>query len=164
MQKGQKNDGAKLRHVHVVRGAWSSICPQPIQPDLRRVSRPPDPEPSASAHLASPNFHLCTGALRPAESRGPESALTDSRRKRRIETRRRLPGGRIVAATEAEGTAPDFLSCSIYQAINRIVARCGFVAVRKKTFNFRFILLVMLRMSDLTVSNATGTFTRDVFV
>lgn len=115
--------------------AWA----QPIQPDLRRVSRPPrsrtfPKHPPGPAQLLY--IHRRTRVKRKKRPRRCRERLSDSRRNRRIETRRRLLGGRIVEATK--GTAPDFLSCSVYQGISMIVARREFVTARKNLSNFRF--------------------------
>jgi len=129
-EKGEKNDGAKLRHVRVVRGVPSRF--NRIWEEFRVR---PDPEPSPITHLAPPNVHLFTGALRPTERKGPDSAVTDSRRKRRIETRRRLPGGRIVAATK--GTPP--ISFVFYLSGHSYDSRAARVCDgEEKISNFRF--------------------------
>jgi hypothetical protein len=73
--------------------------PSPAPPHTSLCCRSPEPSPithtATPGHLAPPNFHLCIGGL---EKRPRGSAVTDSRRKRRIETRRRFSGGSIVSA------------------------------------------------------------------
>uniref|UniRef100_A0A804UN40 14-3-3 domain-containing protein n=1 Tax=Zea mays TaxID=4577 RepID=A0A804UN40_MAIZE len=98
--------------------------PSPAPPHTSLCCRSPEPSPithtATPRHLAPPNFHLCTGGL---EKRPRGSAVTDSRRKRRIETRRRFSGGSIVSAMKV----PYPISpCSIYQDIDMIVVRCEF--------------------------------------
>jgi hypothetical protein len=108
--------------------------PSPAPPHTSLCCRSPEPSPithtATPRHLAPPNFHLCTGGL---EKRPRGSAVTDSRRKRRIETRRRFSGGSIVSAMKV----PYPISpCSIYQDIDMIVVRCEFV---RKFIYFRFL-------------------------
>lgn len=94
------------------------------------------------------------------EKRPRGSAVTDSRRKRRIETRRRFSGGSIVSATKV----PYPIFSVIYISGHWYDSRAVRVCVRKIYLFSVFILLVLRHMSDLMVSNATGTLTCDVFV
>lgn len=113
-----------------------SVCAQPIQPHLRRVSRPP-------RSRTFPN-HPPGAAQRPFIHRRTQA----NRKKRPRQCRDRLETqekDRDEAAASRgqdrrghERYSPPFLSCSIYQAIHMIVARREFVMVRKKYQIFGF--------------------------
>lgn len=132
--------GGKTMARNCAMCAWCvvcvSVCAQPIQPHLRRVSRPP-------RSRTFPN-HPPGAAQRPFIHRRTQA----NRKKRPRQCRDRLETqekDRDEAAASRgqdrrghERYSPPFLSCSIYQAIHMIVARREFVMVRKKYQIFGF--------------------------
>jgi hypothetical protein len=157
---GRRHRGELSRRAPLL-PAPHPLPPSPAPPHTSLCCRSPEPSPithtATPGHLAPPNFQLCTGGL---EKRPRGSVVTDSRRKRRIETRRRFSGGSIVSSMKV--SYPIFFV--FYISGHWYDSRAVRVCVRKIYLFSVFILLVLRHMSDLMVSNATGTLTCDVFV